>query len=91
MLGTIVNSLTIIAGSLVGLFFKKGIPEKYNQTIMQAMGLCVLLIGVKGALGSDDLLETFARLPQFFRVGSAPVSIFCQILSFYLSKNHISY
>ena len=35
--------------------------------------------------------ETFARLPQFFRVGSAPVSIFCQILSFYLSKNHISY
>ena len=56
MLGTIVNSLTIIAGSLAGLFFKKGIPEKYNQTIMQAMGLCVMLIGVKGDLGSDDLL-----------------------------------
>lgn len=56
MLGTIVNSLAIIAGSLAGLFFKKGIPEKYNQTVMQAMGLCVMLIGVKGALGSDDLL-----------------------------------
>ncbi len=56
MLGTIVNSLTIIGGSLVGLLFKKGIPEKYNHTIMQAMGLCVLLIGVKGALGCNDLL-----------------------------------
>ncbi len=56
MLGTIVNSLTIIGGSLVGLLFKKGIPEKYNHTIMQAMGLCVLLIGVKGALQCNDLL-----------------------------------
>ena len=56
MLGTIVNSLTIVGGSLVGLLFKKGIPEKYNQTVMQAMGLCVLLIGVKGALGCNDLL-----------------------------------
>ncbi len=56
MLGTIVNSLTIIGGSLVGLLFKKGIPEKYNHTIMHAMGLCVVLIGIKGALQCDDLL-----------------------------------
>ena len=56
MLGTIVNSLTIAGGSLVGLLFKKGIPEKYNHTVMQAMGLCVMLIGVKGALGCNDLL-----------------------------------
>lgn len=56
MFGTIVNSLTIISGSLVGLLFKKGIPEKYNHTIMQAMGLCVILIGVKGALECNDLL-----------------------------------
>ncbi|MCK4768098.1 MAG: DUF554 family protein, partial [Desulfobacula sp.] len=39
MLGTIVNCLTIIAGSLVGILFRNGIPEKYNQTIMQAIGL----------------------------------------------------
>jgi len=56
MLGTIVNSLAIAGGSLVGLLFKKGIPEKYNQTVMQAMGLCVILIGIKGALGCNDLL-----------------------------------
>ena len=56
MLGTIVNAAAIIAGALVGLIFKNGIPEKYNRTIMQAIGLSVLLIGIKGALGSNDLL-----------------------------------
>ncbi len=56
MLGTIVNSLAIIAGSLVGIIFRNGIPEKYNQTIMQSIGLAVILIGIKGALGCNDLL-----------------------------------
>lgn len=56
MLGTIVNCLTIIAGSLVGMLFRNGIPEKYNQTVMQAIGLSVILIGLKSALGCDDLL-----------------------------------
>lgn len=56
MLGTIVNSAAIIAGALVGLGFKNGIPDKYNKTVMQAIGLAVLLIGMKGALSSDDLL-----------------------------------
>ncbi|MBU8848030.1 MAG: DUF554 domain-containing protein [Desulfobacterales bacterium] len=56
MLGTIVNCLTIIAGSLVGIGFRNGIPEKYNQTIMQAIGLAVILVGMKSALGCNDLL-----------------------------------
>ena len=56
MLGTIVNCLTIIAGSLVGMLFKNGIPERYNLTIMQAIGLAVILIGMKSALGCNDLL-----------------------------------
>ncbi|MCK5683310.1 DUF554 family protein, partial [bacterium] len=56
MLGTIVNCLTIIAGSVVGIGFRNKIPEKYNQTVMQAIGLAVILIGIKGALGCNDLL-----------------------------------
>jgi len=56
VLGTIVNCLTIIAGSLIGIGFRNGIPEKYNQTVMQAIGLSVLLIGIKSALGCNDLL-----------------------------------
>ncbi len=56
MLGTIVNCLTIIAGSIIGILFKNGISQKYNKTIMQAIGLAVMLIGLKGALGCEDLL-----------------------------------
>ncbi|WP_457552533.1 DUF554 domain-containing protein [Desulfobacula sp.] len=62
MLGTIVNCLTIIAGSLVGLLFRNGIPEKYNQTVMQAIGLSVILIGMKSALGCDNLLIIIVSL-----------------------------
>lgn len=56
MLGTLVNCVAILAGSLVGILFKNGIPEKYNQTVMQAIGLAVILVGIKSAMGCDDLL-----------------------------------
>jgi len=56
MLGTIVNSLAIIAGSLLGLFFSKGIPDNYKEIILSAVGLSVILIGVKSALVSDSLM-----------------------------------
>ncbi len=56
MLGTFVNCLAIVVGSFVGLLFKNGIPERYNQTIMQAVGLSVLLVGLKSAAGCDDLI-----------------------------------
>ncbi len=56
MLGTIVNSLAIIAGSLLGLLFSKGIPDNYKEIILSAIGLSVVLIGVKSALVSDSLM-----------------------------------
>ena len=62
MLGTIVNCLAIIAGSLVGLLFKNGIPDRYNQTVMQAVGLAVLLVGLKTAFVSDNLLVIIISL-----------------------------
>ncbi len=56
MLGTIVNALAIIAGSLAGLFFHKGIAENYKQIVLQGVGLSVVLIGWKSALAADNLL-----------------------------------
>lgn len=56
MIGTIVNAIAIIAGSLAGLVFRKGIPARYNTTIMQAIGLAVILVGLRSAFQSDDLL-----------------------------------
>ena len=56
MLGTIVNALAIIAGGLIGLVFRGGIPKKYNETVMQGISLAVILIGLKGAFRTNEVL-----------------------------------
>jgi uncharacterized protein len=56
MLGTIVNGLAIIAGSLLGLLFSKGIADNYKEIILSGVGLSVVLIGIKSALVSNDLM-----------------------------------
>ncbi|MGI6085540.1 MAG: DUF554 domain-containing protein [Acetivibrionales bacterium] len=48
--GTIVNVIAIILGGAFGIILKKGIPERFKTTIMQAVGLAVTIIGLSGAL-----------------------------------------
>jgi len=69
MLGTIVNTGAIIAGSLIGLFFKGSIPEKYSKTIMHGIGLAVILIGLKTALKTDDILIIIISLAMGSVIG----------------------
>lgn len=49
-IGTIANVFAIVAGSLAGLFIKSGIPQKFRDTVMQALGLAVIVIGISGVL-----------------------------------------
>jgi uncharacterized protein len=56
MLGTIVNFLAIVGGALIGLFLKGGIPEKISNTVMQAISLCILYIGISGAFKVENML-----------------------------------
>ena len=60
--GVIVNTGTVLAGSLLGLLFKKGIPEKVNRAVMIALGLFTLYIGMVGALGAQNALIVVASL-----------------------------
>ena len=46
--GAVVNFALVILGSLLGMLFKKGIPEKVRKTLMNGMALCVIYIGVTG-------------------------------------------
>ena len=62
MFGTIVNALAIVAGSLIGLVFMGGLREKYSRIIMQAMGLVVILIGIRAALKTDAILVVIISL-----------------------------
>lgn len=54
MLGTLVNTAAVLVGSCIGLLFRKGLPERFGQVIMKGLGLCVMYIGVKGALKGEN-------------------------------------
>ena len=45
MLGTVVNTGCIVVGSLVGSLLKKGLGEKYQNVLYNAMGLVSLALG----------------------------------------------
>ena len=46
MLGTIVNTGTILAGSIIGSVLKKGIREQYQETMFNAMGFAAVALGI---------------------------------------------
>lgn len=56
MLGTIVNAAAIIAGGMIGLVVKKGLPEKMADTLMKGLGLCTLFLGISGSLKGENSL-----------------------------------
>ncbi len=49
-MGTIVNAAAIIAGGVAGSLARNGLPERFKNTVMQAIGLSVLIIGASGTL-----------------------------------------
>lgn len=56
MTGTIVNTIAILLGGIVGLLFRRGISDRFKTTVMQALGLSVFMIGLAGALKSENIL-----------------------------------
>lgn len=46
MIGTVVNTACIVAGSLLGSFLKKYIRPSYQEALYRAMGLAALLLGI---------------------------------------------
>jgi hypothetical protein len=69
--GTIVNILAVLIGGTAGLFLKKGLKERYQEILMQALGLATMFIGVSGALKgmfqiTDGALETTGTMLMIF-------------------------
>ena len=46
-LGTIVNTIAVVAGGIIGLLYKNGLKNRYQETIMQGIGLAVLFVGIR--------------------------------------------
>ncbi|MCP8966982.1 DUF554 domain-containing protein [Ectobacillus ponti] len=66
LLGTIVNGIAIIAGSLLGLIFRN-VSDKTKDTVLQGIGLSVIILGVGMGLKSQEFLIVIGSLA----VGSA--------------------
>ncbi|WP_099188324.1 DUF554 domain-containing protein [Tepidibacter mesophilus] len=62
MLGSLANGLAVLVGGLIGLLFKKGISENYKKILMEAMGLCIFLIGIMGATKTQNILLLIVSL-----------------------------
>ena len=56
MIGTFVNAGTIVAGSLIGGFLKKGLNEKITGNLMDAMGFAAFGLGINSIVQNMDMV-----------------------------------
>jgi uncharacterized membrane protein YqgA involved in biofilm formation len=56
MLGTYVNVVAVVIGSLIGLVLHQRFPEQLKRIGFQAIGLCVLVLGTGMALKTANFL-----------------------------------
>ena len=74
MLGVWANAAAIVLGGLLGCLLRGGIREKLRQTINYGLALCVIIIGVNGALKTSNTLAMIVSvivgsvLGEFMRI-----------------------
>ena len=56
MLSVLVNTIAVLAGSLIGILFRNRLKESLRNSVMKALGLCTILIGVMSAIQTKELL-----------------------------------
>lgn len=57
MAATLVNAVVVVLCALAGNFLQRGFPEKLRTLMMQILGICVLVVGLRMALNvSNDMV-----------------------------------
>ena len=59
--GTLINGLCIIIGSLLGMLCLN-IPDRYKETVVQGIGLVVILLGLQMALTANSIIMVLLSL-----------------------------
>lgn len=49
-LGTLINTAGVLLGGILGMFFGKKFPKRFQDSLMKACGICVIFIGAAGTL-----------------------------------------
>lgn len=55
-LGTIINTVLVLAGSGVGYFIGHRIDEKVRVTVVQTVGLVTIALGISDAIGTHNMV-----------------------------------
>lgn len=82
LIGTIVNTLAVLAGSTVGLLLARiaggrggaggsGLGKRLQDTLMQGVALCVLYIGISGCLQGENTLIAILSMVSGALIGEA--------------------
>ena len=56
MIAVFVNMATVFLGSLIGIFFRNKIKKEYIDTLIAALALITIVIGVSSAIKTTDFL-----------------------------------
>lgn len=56
-LGTIINTLAVVVGGLIGMCLKNGLKKNLQDILMQACGVATIFIGASGTLAKMFVVE----------------------------------
>ena len=48
--GPIINALAVLAAGIVGALLRRGLSERITETVTKCVGMCVFVIGIRGAI-----------------------------------------
>ena len=70
-LGTIINTLAVIVGGLIGMCLKNGLKKNLQDILMQACGVATVFIGASGTLAKmfvikNDIISTQGTMLLIF-------------------------
>lgn len=70
-LGTLVNVVAIVAGTVLGLVVGRRVSERMRTTVLQGVGLSVLVLGIHDALTTENLVFPLVALVVGAVIGEA--------------------
>ena len=62
MVGVFINGIAAFIGAVLGVVLKKGIPERITTALFSAIALCVCIMGIQGAVKTENILLVLASM-----------------------------
>jgi len=56
LIAAVVNAIVVVLGGLLGLLLGGRLKEKHTKTIVAALGICTMVIGITGAVATANIL-----------------------------------